>query len=175
VRTDMRLTLAALMLTGTMALRAEEEKTVPVTPATDAEFVMKAASGGMFEVESSKIAKTSASSADVKKFAEMMIVDHEKANKELMTAAKTAGLEVPTAISEPHQRVLNGLKSAKSTEFDTGFIKAQIAAHEEAVALFMGASKSLKDPGLKAFATQTLPTLKEHLDAVRRLNTPNQK
>lgn len=179
MRTSLRMALAALlmsgMLTGMVTVRAEEEKTVPVTPANDAEFVMMAVSGGMFQVESSRMAKNNASSADVKAAAEMMIKDHEKANTKLTEAAKTAGIELPTTMTAPHLKMLNGLKDAKATEFDAGYIKAQIAAHEEAVALFMGASKSLKDPGLKAFATECLPTLKEHLTHVRKLTTPNQK
>ena len=136
-------------------------------PVTDAEFVIKAASGGMFEVESSKLAKDSAT-GDVKKFAEKMIEDHGKANKELEAAAKKAGHGLPTKMLDDHQKLLDKVKMAKGKDFDRAYMDAQVKAHEEAVGLFTSASKSVKDAGLKAFAEKTLPTIKEHYEHAKK-------
>ena len=158
--------LAALLFAG--AAWADDAKSPADTgkgkAVTDAEFVTKAASGGLFEVKSSELAKDQGQSAEVKKFAEQMIADHSKANKELIAAAKKAGIEVPTKLTEEHAKLLDTVKGAKGSGFDQAYMKAQKTAHEEAVALFEAASKSVKNEDLKAFATKTLPVIKEHLD-----------
>ena len=137
-------------------------------PVSDTDFVAKAASGGMFEVASSKLAKDASTSPEVKKFAEHMIADHEKANKELKVAAKNANIEVPTKMSADDQKLYEKVKAAKGAEFDKVYMAAQITAHDEAVAVFSGATKGVKDPGLKAFAEKTLPVIKEHQEHAKK-------
>ena len=131
-------------------------------PLTDAEFVKMAASGGMFEVQSGEIAKERGS-AEVKKFADKMIADHGKANKELAAAAKKAGIEVPEKLTADDQKMLDQIKQVRGSEFSMIYMKMQVKAHENTVKLLENGAKNLKDAGLKAFAEKTLPTIKEHL------------
>ncbi|RUW60726.1 DUF4142 domain-containing protein, partial [Mesorhizobium sp. M7A.F.Ca.US.008.03.1.1] len=58
-------------------------------------FVDKAAAGGMFEVDSSKIAKGTAQDQAVKDFAQKMIDDHGAANAKLETIAGEQKLTLP--------------------------------------------------------------------------------
>ena len=58
------------------------------------DFVNKAGEGGAAEVAMGKLGAQKATNAEVKAFAEKMVADHTKANKELMAAAKAKGLEV---------------------------------------------------------------------------------
>ena len=51
------------------------------------EFAMKAANGGMMEVELGRMAQEKGMSKDVKEFGAMMVADHSKANDELKTLA----------------------------------------------------------------------------------------
>lgn len=134
----------------------------------DAEFVAKAASGGMFEVESSKLASRSSKRDDVKQFAQEMISEHGEANKGLAEAATEAGHELPSKMMDSHEKMLSKVKEAQIADFDEVYISNQIKAHEEAVALFTTASKSLTNPILKAFAAKTLPTVKEHLEQIKQ-------
>jgi putative membrane protein len=163
-----RFLIAALSLgVGCFAATAEDKSAG--RPMTDEEFVTKAASGGMFEVESSKAAKNGAASAEVKKFADKMIADHTKANQELLDLAKKANLTVPTKMTDDHQKLLDRVKGARGQEFDPAYLDAQVKAHTEAVALFENASKGLKNADLKAFAEKTLPALKDHLAHVQKM------
>src|SRR5205085_895143 len=122
------------------------------------EFVKMAASDGMHEVELGKIAAAATKNDDVKKFAEKMVTDHGKANEELKTAAKTAGLAVPEKVSDEHQKHIDKFKDYKGDNFDRDYMKHMVKGHTDAVALFTRASKEAKNPAIKDFAAKTLPT-----------------
>jgi putative membrane protein len=51
--------------------------------------------------------------------------------------------------------------------FDRGYAEHLVTEHEKTIALFETESTSGSDAELKAFATKTLPTLKEHLKAAQ--------
>jgi putative membrane protein len=132
-------------------------------------FVEKAASGGMLEVESSKLAKDKAKRADVKSFADIMIRDHGKANEELKSAAQSAGLNVPAKMAKKHESKLGKLKGAKAGNFDKAYVDLQVEAHREAVELFQGFSRSGEEGELKSFASRTLPILEQHQEMAKDL------
>ncbi|OLP59304.1 hypothetical protein BJF93_04215 [Xaviernesmea oryzae] len=131
-------------------------------------FVKMAGSSNEFEIESSKLAEKRAKSADVKKFARQMVADHTKAGKEMKTAAKMPKSAKPD-LAPKHAAMMKQLEAAKGAEFQTMYVDMQVQAHNEAVDLFSGYSKSGDDPALKQFATKTLPTLEMHREHVMRL------
>ena len=138
----------------------------PPKVVTDTEFVYKAAWGSNFEVLSGKMAVEKATKAECKALAEKMIADHSKANDALKATAAKAGLFLPSGLSPSYEKMLADLKAAK--DFDAAYLDGQLKAHTEAVALFTAASATVKDPGLKEFAAKTLPTLKTHLEHVKK-------
>lgn len=134
-----------------------------------AEFVMKAAQGGMYEVKSSESAVQKAKSPKVKQFAEQMIADHTKANEELKQAAAAKGLTVPPGVSQEQAQMLAKLGKASGEGFDAEYVKQQTEAHEKTVALFKGQAMNGQDADLKAWAKKTLPTLEMHLKHVKEM------
>jgi len=156
-------TLSLLLGVGGQERRADQK------PFDDATFVMKAASGGMHEVELGKIAQAQAKNDDVKKFAEMMVTDHTKANEELKKCAKEAGVDVPDKMREEEQKEVDRFKNYKGNNFDQDYMKHMVDDHEKDVALFKRASKEAKNPKIKEFATKTLPILQAHLDQARKI------
>jgi putative membrane protein len=135
-------------------------------PLTDDQFVILAASGGLFEVTSSKLAAGKATKDDVKAFAKMMIADHSKANEELKVVATKAGLGLPVALAPHHEKMLETLKTAP--DFDAAYMTAQVKAHVEAVEVFTAGAAGAKDAGLKAFAQKTLPVVRMHLEHAKK-------
>lgn len=136
---------------------------------SDAEFVKKAASGGLHEVALGKLAAAQGQSEAVKKFGQMMVDDHTKANEALKAAAMKAGLTVPEKMTDEHQKMVDKFKGMKGEEFDKAYAKHMVEDHEKAVAMFTTAGKEAKDAGIKEFATKTLPTLQKHLDEAKQL------
>lgn len=133
-----------------------------------ATFVKEAACGGKLEIKLGELATKQAESAEVKKFAEQMIADHTKAGKKLMEVAQSANLEVPKQLSEKHEAVCEKLKQIDSASFDREYMKCMVKDHKEAVMLFEKGSKS-ENEEVKAFASATLPTIKEHLKLAKEI------
>jgi len=144
-----------------------------VLPASAAEkaqtFVDKAAVGGTFEVESSQLAIKMSKDADVKKFADMMISDHEKANADLEALAKQEGLKVPGKLDKKHQALLDELGKA-GANFDAPYIKAQLDGHQETVKMFEQYADNGDNNALQNFAVKTLPTLRTHLQTIEEMS-----
>lgn len=150
-------TFLASLATATAMILA-----VPAFAADSAQdFVDKAAAGGMFEVDSSKIAQDRAQNQSVKDFAQMMIHDHGAANAKLETIAGEQKLKVPTELDAEHKSDLEKLQGDEDT-FDPAYVKMQQDAHADAVKLFESYAKDGDNAPLKAFAEETVPTLKMH-------------
>ncbi|MDG4910447.1 DUF4142 domain-containing protein [Mesorhizobium sp. WSM4898] len=142
---------------------------VPAFAADDAQgFVDKAASGGMFEVESSKIAQAKAQGQAVKDFAQKMIDDHGAANAKLETIAGEQKLKVPAETDAKHKSDLDALQNGKDPVERT-YVQMQRDAHADAVELFENYAKDGDNPQLKAFASETLPTLKMHKEMIEKI------
>jgi putative membrane protein len=164
---------ACLLLAGPALAQSVGEKTgvnsaLGIAPST-ADFVKEAASAGMFEIESSKLAEQK-DQGPVKDFAEHMVTDHTKAADELKDKAQKAGVTVPTGMSNSQQSKLDKLRGLNGKDFDKQYVDDQVSAHKETVSLFERYGKSGDNQQLKAWATQTLPTLQHHLDMAQNLN-----
>jgi putative membrane protein len=172
--------VAMVTMTAAQALAQEPRPAEKAaTMAADAGFVMKAAKGGMAEVELGKLAAEKASSADVKKFGQRMADDHGKAADELKALAKTKNITLPTEIDAKDRALLQRLSGLSGNAFDRAYMQAMLADHRKDVAEFRTESRSGKDPDVKAWAAKTLPTLEEHLklaqDADKAVGTSGKK
>jgi putative membrane protein len=135
----------------------------------DAEWAVKAANGGMAEVELSKVAETKATNAKVKEFAAMMVKDHGGANAELMELAKKKNITLPTTVGEDKQKMLADLQTKNGADFDKAYVDAMVKEHKDAADLFEKGSKDAKDADINAFAGKTLPVIKGHLQAIEAI------
>ena len=129
----------------------------------DKQFVMKAAMGGMAEVQGGTTASQKATSGDVKAFGNRVVTDHGKANDELKQLATNKGMALPTDLDAEHKAKLDELSKKSGKDFDKAYIDDMVKDHEKDVKEFEDASKSASDPDLKAWAAKTLPTLQDHL------------
>jgi len=135
----------------------------------DHDFLMDAAMGGMMEVELGRIAAQQGASDAVKQFGQRMVDDHSKANEELMTLATSKGITLPTTLDDKHKEHLTKFSSMTGADFDRAYGKEMLSDHRKDVSEFEKQSTRGTDPDLKAFATKTLPTLREHLKLAEAL------
>lgn len=137
--------------------------------ADDADFVKKAAVGGMAEVAAGELAKQKAQSPEKKQFGETMVADHTKTNNELKAIAEKKNMTVPAKLDSAHEKAIASLGKKDGEDFDKAFKKQMVGDHEKTIKLFEKQSKDGKDPELKDFATRTLPALKHHLEMAKAL------
>ncbi|MGC2352953.1 MAG: DUF4142 domain-containing protein [Candidatus Udaeobacter sp.] len=125
----------------------------------DVNFIQKAAGDGAQEVANGKMAEKQAKSAEVKSIAERMVADHTRMNNELTALANRKGVKFNTS----------GVKAQNlgSGDFDRLYLKWLEEVHRTDIADFEKAAKSSDDGDLKAWASKTLPTLKQHLAMVQ--------
>lgn len=129
----------------------------------DKDFVMKAAIGGMAEVQAGQTAQQKAQNADVKAFANRMVQDHSKGNDELKQLATVKGLALPTEVDAEHKKKADALSSKSGAAFDKTYMSDMVSDHEKVVKEFQKAAQSANDTDIKNWASKTLPTLQEHL------------
>jgi putative membrane protein len=135
----------------------------------DKTFVKKAATGGMAEVQLSKLAQKS-ENAEVKSFADRMVRDHTAANEQLTTIAGSLGVELPKTLDSEHERIREKLQTLHGKVFDDQYVHAMVEDHNKAVKLFQQEERTGHNAELKQFAQKTLPTLEEHQKMVRQLS-----
>ncbi len=134
-------------------------------------FLKNAAEAGNFEVEGSKLAVSKSKSADVQKFAKMMVEDHTKAAAKLKTLASAKGVDVSSEPSLIQQGKLKYLGTKTGKKFDDKYAEGVgVSAHEATIKLFEDAAEDATDADVKKFATDTLPTLKHHLELAKALD-----
>ena len=129
----------------------------------DQQFAMKAAQGGMAEVQLGQLAQKNASNNSVKQFGERMVTDHSNANDQLKGLASQKNITVPISLSAKDQALYRNLSSKTGSDFDKAYITAMLKDHKEDIAEFQQEANSGSDPDIKAWAAKTLPTLQEHL------------
>lgn len=142
--------------------------TTPLSKA-DSMFVMKAAMGGMAEVEMGNLAQQKGMSARVKEFGAMMVRDHSKANDELKSFAASRSLTIPSALSPDMQKHMEAMQKMSGKSFDKQYVNMMVNDHKNDINEFKKASDNCNDNELKAWAGKTLPTLQMHMDSIQSI------
>ncbi|HEX3913487.1 MAG TPA: DUF4142 domain-containing protein [Steroidobacteraceae bacterium] len=132
----------------------------------DASFYKHAAEGGIAEVAAGHLAEDKGSSQQVKDFGAMMVKDHTAANEKLQSLAASKNITLPTTAGVAQMAAKAKLDALSGDTFDKSYVKGQISAHRQTIGLFRKEMSSGQDADAKAFAKETLPTIRAHLKAV---------
>jgi putative membrane protein len=130
---------------------------------TDSSFVMKAAEGGHAEVQMGQLAQTKANSQAVKDLANRLVVDHTKANDNLKPIASKDNVTWPTGMNAKQQAEYNKLQALSGADFDREYVNYEIKEHKQDINAFQHEANRGNDPEVKAWASENVPTLQEHL------------
>jgi putative membrane protein len=142
---------------------------VPDPDTTARHFIIMASIGNWQEVGSGKLAAQKAIRADVKSFGQMMVTDHSDAEQKLLQLSKSRGYRLPQAATDTPPPDMN-LSKASGDDFDRMYIHAMVSGHRNTVMMFQNYAITGKDPEVRAFAAQMLPTLKAHLAAIKAID-----
>jgi putative membrane protein len=123
----------------------------------DRSFIEKAARAGLEEVEVSRIAAERTSNPEVRRFAQMIIADHQDAHDELGQLATMKGVNLPA------KEIADRWAKRNAKNFDRDYIDKMVSDHEDTVKLFERHAKDGEDVETVAFARKHLPKLQSHL------------
>ncbi|HMJ89825.1 MAG TPA: DUF4142 domain-containing protein [Candidatus Acidoferrum sp.] len=157
---------------------------------SDKKFIEEACKGGKMEIHMGKLGVEKAQNDQVKQYAQRLIDDHTKAGTELKQLASQKGVTLPeekivsgttdsdrTKVRETEgsdhkeHAGMKKLQGLSGTEFDREFVRMAVKDHEKDVKEFEKAAEKADDADVKAFAQKTVPTLREHLQQAKSLET----
>src|SRR6195952_5027896 len=133
---------------------------------SDTAFAAKAAVGGMAEVALGKMASAKGTDAKVIDFGKMMVMDHGKANAELMSIAKFKNITLPSGLDAEHQAKSDSLSKLSGQDFDKGYVQVMIEGHKKTLMLMQSEASGGQDAQMKAFSAKTAPVVQMHLDEI---------
>jgi putative membrane protein len=135
-----------------------------------ASYVPAAGASDLYEKTSSELVLMDARTPAVRAFAQMMIADHAKTTAKIKAAATSAGIKVsPPMLMPKQQAMIDELKSAAPAAREKLYLKQQVTAHQEALALHKGYAASGDVPALKTVAAGAVPIVQHHLSDVQKL------
>jgi len=135
----------------------------------DPHFAKEAAQGGMAEVRLGHLAQEKGTNDTVKSFGRRMVDDHSKAGDKLKAVAARESITLPTDISAKDQATYDRLAKLNGAAFDRAYARDMVKDHETDVAAFQKEANAGKDDSLKSFASETLPTLQDHLRQAKEM------
>jgi putative membrane protein len=136
---------------------------------SEKDFLTNAASGGMVEVQLGNLAAQKATNEDVKRYGERLAADHGQLGQKLQQMASNMGVRLSQDLTPEQQNLVSNLEKLSGKAFDREFIKAMINDHTKDIAAFERAANQATNADIKQFATEALPTLRDHLKTAREL------
>ncbi|HZU37841.1 MAG TPA: DUF4142 domain-containing protein [Gemmataceae bacterium] len=154
---------------ATATLDQQRGAAVPMNPKNDQEFIEWAATRNAMEVELGNMAARKAPSQQVRQFAQQMATDHGRNNAKAVALARQMNVRLPENMSQQDRRTIQEFTRLQGPQFDQRFMQHMLHDHQHTLSVFEKFAKDAKDPEIRRYAEQTLPTLKKHLDAAKRL------
>lgn len=127
------------------------------------EYVAKAGASDLYEITSSKLVTTSPN-PKLKRFATMMVTDHNKSTAMVKAAAMKSGLRPRPPMLDAKQRAdVAALRAAHGAKRDSLYITQQKMAHQDALALQKDYSTTGDAAPLRAAAGKIVPVVEHHI------------
>jgi putative membrane protein len=143
--------------------------TTAINTVSDSDFAKEAAEGGMAEVKFGQLAQDKGASDAVKEFGKRMVDDHSRANDTLKNIAEKENMKLPLSLSKKDQSTYDKLSKLSGDAFDRAYARDMVKDHENDIASFQQEAANGRDLGIKTFASETLPTLQDHLKLAKEM------
>ena len=142
----------------------------------DLDFVRKHVAMGEHEIALGRLAQQKGTHPEVKRFAEMMVRDHQMAGDELkqilnQSTTGTAGDTARTgdADAEDHREKLEEMQKLSGREFDQKYIDQMVDDHQKAVDDLEDKADGSNNAAVKQWAAKTLPKVQQHLERAKTI------
>lgn len=125
-------------------------------------FMLKAAQGNAAEVMTSQLALQKSKNPRVRQLAQMLVMEHGTAQRELLPLLTAKALPTPRQPGTMQIATFQMLSKLKGNNFDQQYMAAQVEAHEAAIALYQNELAMGTDEAARAYATKYLPHILGH-------------
>lgn len=128
--------------------------------------------GNRFQVETGRLGETHSADPDVRRYAQLMDTSHVAVENKLVTLLKQIGAEPPPAslLAGAYASLVNLLGSEHGKSFDRDYVSSQVGYQKANDSLYRWELANGSDPRLKAFATDVLPKIDDHLQKALSLS-----
>jgi putative membrane protein len=134
------------------------------------------------EIDMGKVAQTKGSTQAIKAYGQMLVRDHQSADKDLLAFARKNKATIPMykPTTEADQKdekddkdMAAHVKTLKGADFDKDFLSMMVAGHEKVLAKLDTAMGSVGNDDLKTLIGTVKPTVQKHADQARDLQKAN--
>ncbi len=137
------------------------------------EYMTLAASGDLFEIQTSQLLLQRGRTPELRAFAQQMIEHHTRLSAALMAAARAGGVTPPPPrMINRHANMLNMLAGEGPDTFELSYLRMQAVAHNEGFLVHSAYAAAGENPSLKAAAAAAAPVVTGHLQQARVLAMP---
>lgn len=151
------------------ALRLSEASSDSWDAQQDAAFLIEAYSYGLMIVRYSELALTKAQTPSAKSFAEQSAAWHRKLNSEIEQLASHKEVVLPQTGGEDVQRYLKQLNQLDAPEFEQKYLQLLGDIQSRMIPQYEVATDEAMDMNLRNWASQNLPYMEAHSQAVEEL------
>ena len=132
------------------------------------DFATSASQSDQFEIQTARIVLAQSQDPRVRAFAQQMIADHSQMADSLRQAAMTSGLVLPPpSMTSDQAMTLMALQT--SADLDKDYIRQQVLAHHQALAVQQSYAETGRDENLVRLATSEMAVVKRHLQTVEQI------
>lgn len=135
----------------------------------EAEFATNAADANLAEIDFANLAIGKTSNEQIKNFANMILKDHGAAHDEIIALAKSKNITLPATMSGENQKRRKELDEKTGTDFDKKYASLAEENHVKILAFLEHQARKGTDTDLKTYANKMVPTIKAHLNAIRKI------
>ena len=141
----------------------------------DAQIASIVVTANQVDIEAGELARQAASSNEVRKFAERMVIDHTGVNKsagELAARLKVTPQDNDTsrALKSGGDQNLAKLRGLKGTAFDKAYVEHEVTYHAQVLeAIDKTLAPSAQNAELKALIVKVRPAIAAHLEHAKHL------
>jgi putative membrane protein len=155
---------------GCWAVLAHSNGSAGSRPSVNDElFAKKAAQGAIAEVKLGQLAADKGLSEAVKCFGRRVVEDHTRSVEVLKEVAQKEGITVLTEMDAKQRAMFDELSKLSGTEFDKVYARDMVKDHQQDIADFTSEASGGQKSAMRSFASETLPSLKEHLKLAREM------
>ena len=129
----------------------------------DRAFITSAAEANLAEIDTAKMIEQKTKDPGVKDFANLMVTDHTRASQNLATVAEMTGVTLPTTPGADDRTQQNELKKLSGAKLTDAYVRDELTGHKQVISAFESEIEHGQNDTVKNYASQTLPTLQDHI------------